>query len=155
MTSLSSSLEDYLETILEIGKQTNKVRVTDISLALKVEKSSVNYAINKLKNLNLVLHENYEDITLTSQGLAKAKQVKNRHDILYHFLNTFLGISPNEAEKDACKIEHAVSCNTIEKLFKFVEFLEKSPHFNNENWLKSFSEYIEKGDSALLNMKVH
>ena len=46
---ISSALEDYLESIYEISKQKTSVRITDIALALKISKPSVNRAVNTLK----------------------------------------------------------------------------------------------------------
>jgi DtxR family transcriptional regulator, Mn-dependent transcriptional regulator len=141
--NLSSSLEDYLEAIYDIKNEENIVRITDISAKLNVEKPSVNTAVEKLKNLNLVIHEKYGDIILTKKGEEEASRVKAKHDILLRFLNDILGITRREANRDACKIEHAISNNTFERLSKFIEFLDKSPFFNSEEWQKSFENYIQ------------
>lgn len=108
-----------------------------------VEKSSVNTAIKKLTNFNLVVHEKYGNIILTKKGEEEASCVKAKHDILLRFLNDILGLTKKEAEKEACKIEHTISNNTFERLSKFIEFLDKSPFFDSNQWLKSFDKYIQ------------
>lgn len=138
--NLSSSLEDYLEAILNISETSGKVRVTDISQNLNVEKSSVNFAVNKLKNLNLVTHARYEDIKLTDDGEAEAKRIRERHNLLYNFFHDYLAISPAESETDACRVEHAVSYNTIERLSKFVSYIENETNFSKENFMNSIIE---------------
>ena len=92
---ISSALEDYLESIYEISKQKTSVRITDIALALKISKPSVNRAVNTLKKQGLVSHEPYGDIILT--------------------------IPEDDAEKEACQIEHNISQNTVEKMKSFME----------------------------------
>ncbi|MDY6788066.1 MAG: metal-dependent transcriptional regulator [candidate division WOR-3 bacterium] len=133
---LSSSLEDYLEAILDIKRASGNVRVTDIAERLYVKKSSVNYAVSKLKNLNLVEHDLYEDIVLTEKGREKAKQVKGRHTLLMTFLHQFLGVNRKTAEKDACKIEHVISQDTVEKLTKFVDFMKSHKDFDSNRCIK-------------------
>jgi DtxR family Mn-dependent transcriptional regulator len=144
--NISSSLEDYLEAIADIGKKNEKVRITDISRILSVEKSSVNSAVKKLKNLNLVTHERYEDIKLTKLGEKEAREIRKKHDILSRLLNDFLGLSKKEAEKDACRIEHVISNETFRRLSGFIDFISDSPGFDLEKWRKSFEKYLETGE---------
>jgi DtxR family Mn-dependent transcriptional regulator len=144
--NLSSSLEDYLEAIININDKEGRVRITDISRELKVEKSSVNSAVKKLQNLGLVLHEKYGDIRLTRKGEEEAGCIRERHDIIMKFLIDFLGLRPKEAERDACRIEHVISSNTFKRLSGFINFLESSTFFNKKKWLESFDRYIETGE---------
>jgi DtxR family Mn-dependent transcriptional regulator len=146
--NLSSSLEDYLETIVMIYDKEGTVRVTDISRHLGVEKSSVNSAINKLANLNLLVHEKYGDIQLTRAGEKEARRVLRRHIVLLKFLTEFLGLNKGSAEKEACRIEHVISKETFNRLYKFIRYIEESPFFNIEKWLTSFEEYIKTGENA-------
>ena len=68
MNNLSSSLEDYLEVMIELHKSDSRIRITDISNKLNVEKTSVYSAIKKLQNLNLVTHERCGDVQFTQKG---------------------------------------------------------------------------------------
>ncbi|MCG8573141.1 MAG: metal-dependent transcriptional regulator [Spirochaetes bacterium] len=145
-SSLSSSMEDYLEAIYNLMLSEGKVRITDLSETLNVKKSSANSAIQKLKNLNMVNHERYENIKLTSLGEQEAKKIKAKHDMLLKFLADFLGVPVNQAMKDACKIEHAISNITFERLSKFIDFINQSPNFSTKQWQKSFNNYIETGN---------
>ena len=106
---ISSALEDYLESIYEISKQKTSVRITDIALALKISKPSVNRAVNTLKKQGLVSHEPYGDIILTEKGFELGEAVYHRH------------IPEDDAEKEACQIEHNISQNTVEKMKSFME----------------------------------
>ncbi|HRX17078.1 MAG TPA: metal-dependent transcriptional regulator [Spirochaetota bacterium] len=142
---LSSSLEDYLEAIYDIEITGHEVRITDIGTKLGVEKSSVNYAVNKLCNLKLVLHEPYTDIKLTSAGRKTAKLIKNRHDIIKKFLKNVLLLSEEISDNDACRMEHILSPETFENLSKFVDFYENLKSINNKDIDQLFRETIVNG----------
>ena len=114
---ISSALEDYLESIYEISKQKTSVRITDIALALKISKPSVNRAVNTLKKQGLVSHEPYGDIILTEKGFELGEAVYHRHTMIKKFLVNVLHIPEDDAEKEACQIEHNISQNTVEKFY--------------------------------------
>ena len=118
---ISSALEDYLESIYEISKQKTSVRITDIALALKISKPSVNRAVNTLKKQGLVSHEPYGDIILTEKGFELGEAVYHRHTMIKKFLVNVLHIPEDDAEKEACQIEHNISQNTVEKMKSFME----------------------------------
>jgi len=144
--NLSSSLEDYLEAIYNLQDEEGRSRITDISIELNVEKPSVNTAIKKLKNLNLVIHEKYGDIILTKRGIEEASRIKVKHDTILKFLNDILGIPRKEAERDACKIEHVISNNSFFRLSKFVDFIDESIILDKKDWLATFEGYINAKD---------
>lgn len=112
---LGESSEDYLETILQLEKK-GKVRCVDIATALKVTKPSVNKAMNVLKEQEFVTQEIYGDIKLTEKGRSLAQAILHRHKVLTSFLSDILKVSEENAEADACKIEHIISGETFEKI---------------------------------------
>ena len=126
----SYSMENYLEMIAMLNRETNVVRVTQLSSALGVRKSSVSAAITKLSNEGLVIHEKYGLIELTAEGEKIARDVLHRHEILEQFLIKILGVNPKIAWNDACEMEHHISPVTIHKLTMFVEFM-LSKSFNS------------------------
>ncbi len=144
--NLSSSLEDYLETILDLKRSKGIVRITDISGMLDVEKSSANFAVKKLKNLKLVEHERYEDIRLTRKGEDEAKRLKTKRVLLRNLLQNYLGVSAPQAEKDACRIEHVIGKETQSRLETLLSFLENNPLFDRENFLRQLDHYSETGE---------
>ncbi len=151
--NLSSSLEDYLETMLNLKKSKGTIRITDISTQLNVEKPSVNFAVKKLKNLKLVTHERYEDIKLTKKGEAEAKRIKTRHVLLRDLLQNYLGLPAETAETDACRIEHTISCETYERLIKLVEFIDTHPMIDKNNFLTMFNHFIEHNEIITIDIK--
>ena len=141
----SPSMEDYLESISVLAQGGKVVRVTQISNALRVKKPSVTSALKKLSKEELVEHERYGHVKLTDEGKKIAEDVFRRHETLRHFLAEILGVEPKIASEDACKMEHAVSPATLERLAKFVDFVLNRPRGKPE-WLKGFNHYFEHGD---------
>jgi DtxR family Mn-dependent transcriptional regulator len=142
--ALSSSLEDYLEAIFHIVKEKGAAKARDISKRLGVTSPSVTEALKHLAERNLVNYQPYDVITLTDAGETTAKLVVRRHDVLRDFLVKVLAVTPDEADEGACRMEHAVGGEIIERLIKFVEFLEVCPRGGTE-WIKKFAYYYEHG----------
>lgn len=112
---LGESLEDYLETLL-ILESTGKIRCVDVAAKMSVSKPSVNKAMNVLKEKGYVLQESYGDIHLTDAGRDIAKSVYHRHETISNFLQNILGVRAEQADEDACHIEHVISEETFEKI---------------------------------------
>lgn len=100
--------------------QNDNVRVTDLADKLSVSKPSVTRAINKLKQKNFVEHENYGLLKLTANGFLYAENIVMRHDVLIKFLCDLLGVEKKLARNEACKLEHAMSNATINKLRRYL-----------------------------------
>ncbi|HHU69818.1 MAG TPA: metal-dependent transcriptional regulator [Thermoanaerobacterales bacterium] len=118
---VSPSLEDYLETILNISLQDDKVRITDLADSLNVAKSSVHQAVSQLKKAGLVTQEKYGPVDLTDSGRKEAAKVKKKHELLVRFFADILGVDQEIAQRDACLIEHSISSVTINKLMEFCD----------------------------------
>lgn len=117
---LSSSMQDYLEAILELAERESSVRITDIANKLNIAKSSVNQTVCKLKDMGLVRQQAYGPVELTEEGKKYANKIMQRHIKLKQFLIKTLGVDPEIAEKDACLMEHAVSSQTMDRLTGFL-----------------------------------
>ncbi len=141
--NLSSSLEDYLEAILNLKREKGEARVTDIGIALGVKKSSVNVAIKKLKELELVEQEKYEDVNLTDSGKEYAEAIKTRHDTLFKFLNSFLLLSEENSSKDACEMEHVLSPASFKRFEKFISFIGRAKLENGDSVIEGFKKTLE------------
>lgn len=123
--NISASLEDYLEAIFVLEKKKEFVRVTDIADFLGISKPSVNKAIGTLRESGYIEHETYKNVHLTLSGRKKAEQILHRHELIKRFLTATLRVSAETAEKDACRMEHVMSAETIEKLRRYLENEER------------------------------
>jgi DtxR family Mn-dependent transcriptional regulator len=112
---MTQSLEDYLEMVSFLADE-GDVRITDVAARLGVSKPSVLTALKTLEEQELLEHERYKGVSLTAKGKMRAKEIRERHDFLTSFLHDTLGVSSLTAEQDACKLEHVLSQETIERM---------------------------------------
>lgn len=93
-----------------------EVRVTDIAIRLGVSKPSVLTALKNLEEQGLLEHARYRTVNLTKKGAVMAAEIRDRHSFLTAFLEEVVQVSPETAEKDACKMEHLLSEETLKKM---------------------------------------
>jgi len=141
----SASMEDYLEAISRLGERRKAVRVKQLSERLGVKMPSVSSALKKLSDQELVRHERYGHIKLTAEGRRLARDVIGRHEALTRFFGQALGIDGRTAEQDACRIEHVISPLSMDRLAKFVEFIEACPQ-GAANFPSTYGYYLEHGE---------
>jgi len=115
---MTQSLEDYLEMVSFLADE-GEVRVTDLAARLEVSKPSVLNALKTLKEQELLEHKRYGAVSLTEKGKRKAAEIRERHSFLTAFLRDILGVGPETAERDACKLEHLLSEETLIKMKDF------------------------------------
>ncbi|WP_084156146.1 metal-dependent transcriptional regulator [Desulforegula conservatrix] len=140
--TLTASLEDYLEAIFHIVAEKQAARGKDIAKRLNVNSSSVTGALRSLSEKGYINYAPYDLITLTENGQTIAREIVRRHETLRDFFEKILKIEKIEAEETACKVEHAVSRKTLDKLISFVEFIETCPR-TGRDWLASFDGRCE------------
>ncbi len=140
----TASMEDYLEAVAMLRGKGKVVRVSQISRKLKVTMPSVTSALRKLSEQELVEHERYGHIKLTPEGDKVARDVLRRHKALTRFFAQALGINQETAEEDACKIEHVISPLSLERMIKFIEFIQACP-LEEPNFPKRYKYYLEHG----------
>lgn len=122
MIELSSSQEEYLKAIYILSKTNNSlVRVTDIANYLSYSKPSVNRAIKNLKEIGMVNYETYGDVSLTEEGINYSKGILRKFDVVKILLKEIIGLSEEEASKEAANIKSVISQDTQNKIEKYVE----------------------------------
>lgn len=140
---LTPSLEDYLEAILAVIREHRVARVRDIAGHLHVGMPAVTSALKTLAKRELVNYEPYQYITLTDRGRELASEISRRHDLLRRFLVGVLGVGPDVAEANACRMEHAIDPDVLEKLRKLAQFTQECPG-DGKNWIELFRNYCEE-----------
>ena len=126
---LTESLENYLETIGMLVRKNKIARVKDISKELNVKNSSVNIALNVLADKGLIIHEKYGYVELTAEGQKIADDIQHKEDVLLRFFTEILGVDKDIALKDACRMEHTISDETLAKLIFFIGKVYKESSF--------------------------
>lgn len=117
--AIHESGEDYLEAILMIKERNGNVRSIDIARELSFSKPSVSVAMKNLKTSNYITVDENGFINLTEAGQEIAEKIYERHTFLTNWL-TSLGVDPEVAAEDACKMEHAISSESFSAIKKFV-----------------------------------
>lgn len=114
--------ENYLEAILMISKEKDGVHAIDIVNNLGFSKPSVSIMLKKLKDEKYIDIDDNQHIHLLPEGLKIAEKIYERHQVLTDILE-YLGVNPDTAENDACKIEHDLTDETFDAIKKI--YLEK------------------------------
>lgn len=112
---MQESGEMYLETILILSRTKGQVRSIDIVDYMSFSKPSVSRAVGLLKNGGYILVDPEGYITLTDAGREVAEKIYERHTTLTELL-TRLGVDPDVAAEDACRMEHTISDESFEAL---------------------------------------
>ena len=112
---IQESAENYLETILVLHQRKGNVRSIDIANELEFSKPSVSVAMKNLRNNGYITIDDNGFILLTDTGRAVAEKVYERHVLITNWL-TKLGVDPQTAAEDACRIEHVISAESFEAL---------------------------------------
>ena len=112
---LHASGEDYLETILVLQKKRGMVRSVDVARHMEVSKPSVCHAVATLRDGGFLMMDEDHFLHLTDVGREVAEKIYERHCFFTkHFIS--IGVDPETAEDDTCRIEHDISAETYERL---------------------------------------
>ncbi len=141
---LSSSLEDYLETILILERKNRVARVKDISEMLDVKMPSVTGALKHLREEGMIEYEKNSFITLTEEGTKAAERILDRHKILMRFFTECLKLEGDWVEDQACMIEHSINHETATRLSKLTDWVKKTVFeemkISENEWTKLLSK---------------
>ncbi len=109
------SLEDYLETILILSGRLSAVRSIDVAAEMNFSKPSVSVAVKNLKMRGYITVSGEGHLHLTEEGQKIAESVYERHTLLTDWL-VHLGVAPEVAARDACRMEHDITSESYEAM---------------------------------------
>ena len=119
MRKIRESAENYLETILVLQQRNGSVRSIDIAAELEFSKPSVSVAMKNLREKGCITVDGDGIISLTPEGRRIAEGVYERHILFTQWLIS-LGVDPEVAAEDACRIEHVISEETFQRIRRHV-----------------------------------
>jgi Mn-dependent DtxR family transcriptional regulator len=122
----STTVEDYLERILELINVKGYARVVDIAAALKISQASVSNMVQRLDGEGLLKYEKYRGLVLTTAGEALARNIARRHELLTDFL-TLLGLDDRVIYHDVEGMEHHISPSTLRAIAALTAQLRRRP----------------------------
>ncbi len=122
---LTHSAAHYLMTIHELLQSHGYARVTDIAKRMNITRGSCSIGLRPLKRRGLVVEDENKFLSLSDEGLRMAALVERNDELLETFLRDILGVDADQAEIDACKMEHLLSIETSMRLASFVALFEQ------------------------------
>ena len=134
---LTATQEDYLAAIFRLVQANGEARSNAIAGELGVTKSTVTTALRALGSRGLIKYKPYNPIRLTLEGQETGKRIAHRNFILNEFFAKVLHLPESEAKSTACRVEHAVSDDTVLQLGRFIFFLTESG-LDMENWQEKY-----------------
>jgi len=118
------TVEEYIETICVLEQKNGRAQTGMIAARMGVKPPSITEMLQKLEREGLIYYESYAGATLTSPGRMMARELMQKHRVIANLLE-ILGIEREQAEIDACEIEHHISPASLKRLEEFMEFSEK------------------------------
>ncbi len=141
---ITSQLEDYLEAIAELQASDLVARAKDIAKRLGVTRGTVTAALKSLADKGLINYQPYRHVTLTSLGQSLAGEVIHRHRTLARYLEEVLRLPKQQAEENACRAEHVLDQEVIDRMVKLLAFMSSCPR-SGPQWLQAFERYCQAG----------
>lgn len=145
---LTSTQEDYVELVYRMMvDQSDGVRVSDLAEQLGCRMPTVTRTVQYLTEHGYMEHPHRKLITLTEKGVTVAKEIVHRHDDVVDFMHVVLGVPLDEAERDACVLEHGFSRLGAERLHRFLVYVDQLPlaerrklqaFVQNDEWTDSY-----------------
>ena len=143
---LSESLQDYLEAVYLLVQRHGMARMKEIAALVGVGKSSVTCAVQALAERGLVNYEPYQYVTLSEEGEAMGKALLRRHRVLKRFLMRVIGVPEAEAETIACKMEHVIKGDVLDRFVRFLHFVEQRSGVDG-SWAEAFREFCRHAEN--------
>jgi len=126
--STSSTVQDYLKTLLRIEESQDRVSTSNVARTLAVADSTVTDMLRKLHRAGLLEYRPYYGATLTEKGRKAALGILRRHRLIELFLHDVLGYGWEEVHEEAEKLEHTVSDFFIERVDALLKHPARDPH---------------------------
>ena len=125
VTELSLAQQNYIEVIHALSEKTGAARTVDLARRLGVKMPSVTEVVSRLAKAGLVERQSRHEIVLTGRGREWAGMFDQYHMALRRFMTDVMALEATEADALACRIEHNVDRNFIEKLIRLVDLLRE------------------------------
>jgi len=133
--------EEYLEAIDSVVQRKGYAKVSDVAAILDVSQAATTQMLKRLSADGFVNYEPNSGVTLTESGSGIAEALSKRHEVLQEFLE-ILGMDPETADDEACKIEHVARPETMALLASFVDFMKTR---DSPKWLETFKKFYQEG----------
>jgi DtxR family transcriptional regulator, Mn-dependent transcriptional regulator len=124
---ISQAVQDYLKTIYKL-QGGGPVSTTEIARELKVSGASVTGMLKRLAGMGMVDYNSYKGVKLTNSGEKIALEIIRHHRLLELYLKEMLGFPLDKVHEEACRLEHYVSKDFVERITEILGNPEFDPH---------------------------
>lgn len=124
----SERVEEYLEAIFKRQAVETPVSTSALAEDLKVSLPAITDMMRRLQEGGFIDYEPNKGVSLTSEGRQKAVSIVRRHRLWERFLTDILGVKWDKAHEEACRLEHAISPETEDKLASLMGDTDTCPH---------------------------
>ncbi len=121
---ISHSAAHHLMAVDDLVSRLGYARVSDIARQLNITRGSVSISLKPMKEAGLVLQDENRHLRLSEKGQRLVDAVKTKRRLIERLFAEVLGVSPEQAEIDACKLEHLTSNETARRLVAFFRFVD-------------------------------
>ncbi len=121
---ITHSAAHHLMAIDDLVGELGYARVSDVARRLNITRGSVSISLGPLKKAGLVVQDENRHLRLSPAGQALVAGVKSKRDLMQRLLTEVLGVGPEQAQIDACKLEHLLSNETAGRILSFLQFLD-------------------------------
>jgi len=128
---LTASMEDYIEMVYRLSKDSGYTRINDLSKSLNIKPSSATKMIQKLSDMDYLKYQKYGVIVLKSKGYNLGENLLNRHNTVEEFLK-LLKVKDENILYETEKIEHTISDDTLKCIKSFLELIKKDEILYNK-----------------------
>ncbi len=129
---ISHSAAHHLMAIDDLIGRLGYARVSDVARQLNITRGSVSISLQPLKKAGLVLQDENRHLRLSEGGQALVAAIKTKRHLMQRLLAEVLGVAPEQAEIDACKLEHLLSNEAAHRVLAFLRFLDSDPSRGRE-----------------------
>jgi Mn-dependent DtxR family transcriptional regulator len=121
---VTHSAAHHLMAIAELVQKLGYARVSDVARELNITRGSVSISLQPLKKAGFVVQDENRHLRLSEAGQALVDAIRTKRRAMTRFFAELLGVAPEQAEIDACKLEHLVSHETARRLVSFLRYLD-------------------------------
>lgn len=129
---VTHSTAHYLLAVASLAERGNHPRAADVARQLGVSRAAVSMQLKTLREHDLVQVGKDNRLKLSRHGADLVARIASKREVLKEFLHQVLGVDPQVAERDACKIEHLVSEESGAALVRFIRFLHSDDEVSTD-----------------------
>ncbi|MBR2427376.1 MAG: metal-dependent transcriptional regulator [Lentisphaeria bacterium] len=145
---LTESMEDYLETIALLIDEEGHAHTKKVAERLGVQMPSVTSVLQQLERMDYITYRPRYPVVLTSKGRHTADRIIRRHQVLHKFFLEILGLPLEEAEATACRVEHSVDDDGVNRFELFTHALsQRSDSRKLQTYLSEAMEFMDNSET--------